>query len=729
MGHAKAGPIVCKTAENTVTFSLGMRLTVRRHLLGVQVMIQFTKDTCGDLDAALRREWLETNGLGGFASSTIVGLNTRRYHGLLVAATKPPVGRLVLLSKLEETLYIDGQPFELSANRYPGAVHPQGFRYLKQFRLDPFPTFTYEVEGIEIEKTVFMVHGENSTVVQYELKKNNHPERPKNLSLELRPLIAFRDYHSTTHENGAINPAVEERTGLATVTPYQGLPSLHLAHDAVELRKTGDWYRNFEYDVERERGLDFSEDLFSPFVLRFDLRLRRQASVIASMGQHDVAQVAEYRQAEITRRRDAEVASPIDDAFVRSLVAASDQYIVSREEQKTVIAGYHWFSDWGRDTMIALPGLTLPTGKYEVARSILRTFAKNVDQGMLPNRFPDAGETPEYNTVDATLWFFEAARAYLAYTGDLDFVREELYPVFSDIISWHARGTRYGIKVDASGLLSSGEPGVQLTWMDAKVGDWVVTPRRGKPEIQALWYNALCIMEDLARKLGDEASQKRYRNMATVASWSFNRLFWNENTGCLYDVTNGAPPDPSIRPNQIFAVSLTHSMLSPERALSVVEKVKEHLLTPYGLRSLAPSDPQYRGRYAGGPAERDGAYHQGTVWPWLMGPFITAYVKVSEGSEAARHQASEWLAPLRDHLADGGLGHISEILDGDAPQQPAGCMAQAWSVAEVLRTLVEDVHGVRPMVQPEAQAAQTTRTAPAPMAMVSRTRMRTGTNP
>jgi predicted glycogen debranching enzyme len=693
-------------------------------------MIQFGKDTCGTLDAALRREWLETNGLGGFASSTIVGMNTRRYHGLLVATLKPPVERFVLLSKLEETLFIDGQPFDLSANRYPGAVHPQGFRYLKQFRLDPFPTFIYEVEGVEIEKTVFMVHGENSTVVQYELKKNNHPERPKNLSLEVRPLIAFRDYHSTTHENGAINPAVEERSGSATVTPYQGLPSLHLAHNAVELRKTGDWYRNFEYDVERQRGLDFVEDLFNPFVLRFDLRSRPQGSLIASTGQHDVTQAAQYRQAEITRRRAAEVASPHADGFVRSLVAASDQYIVSRGEQKTVIAGYHWFSDWGRDTMIALPGLTLPTGKYEVARSILRTFAKHVDQGMLPNRFPDAGEKPEYNTVDATLWFFEAARAYLAYTGDLNFMREELYPVFSDIISWHARGTRYGIKVDASGLLSSGEPGVQLTWMDAKVGDWVVTPRRGKPvEIQALWYNALCIMEDLARKFGDDASQKRYRNMATVASWSFNRVFWNENAGCLYDVTNGAPPDPSIRPNQIFAVSLTHSMLSPERARSVVEKVKEHLLTPFGLRSLSPSDPQYRGRYTGGPAERDGAYHQGTVWPWLMGPFITAYLKVNDGSEAARRQAAEWLNPLQGHLEEGGLGHISEILDGDAPQRPAGCMAQAWSVAEVLRTLVEDVHGQRPQAHAKVQVTQVKQSASAPAAMASPTRVRAVTNP
>jgi predicted glycogen debranching enzyme len=674
-------------------------------------MIQFKRETCGDLDVALHREWLETNGLGGFASSTIVGLNTRRYHGLLVAALKPPVERFVLLSKLEETLFIDGQAFDLSANRYPGVVHPQGFRYLTQFRLDPFPVFTYDIEGVEIEKTVFMVHGENSTVVQYELRKNDHPERP-NLWLELRPLVAFRDYHGTAHENGSINPAIEEQPGMATVSPYQGLPSLHFAHNAVELRKAGDWYRNFEYEVERERGLDFSEDLFNHFLLRFDLRLGRQASVIATTERRDVAQAAEYRQAEITRRRNAILSSPLEDDFAENLAAAADQYIVARGDQKTVIAGYHWFSDWGRDTMIALPGLTLMTGQHEVARSILRIFAKHVNQGMLPNRFPDAGETPEYNTVDATLWFFEAAQAYLAYTGDLEFVRYELYPVFTYIIAWHGRGTRYGIKADESGLLSSGETGVQLTWMDAKVGDWVVTPRLGKPvEIEALWYNALCILEELAGKVGDEPSQKRYRNMAAVAKWSFNRLFWNENSGCLYDVVNGETVDPSIRPNQIFAVSLTHSMLSLDNARAVVEKVQEHLLTPYGLRSLAPSDPQYRGRYGGGTVERDGAYHQGTVWPWLIGPFVTAYIKVNGGDEIARRQAAEWLAPLRDHLADGGLGQISEIFDGDAPQRPCGCMAQAWSVAEILRAYVEDIKGIRPATRLGAKNSQNDRGA------------------
>src|SRR3984957_732758 len=671
-------------------------------------MIRFERETWRDLEAALRREWLETNGLGGFASSTIIGLNTRRYHGLLVAATKPPVGRLVLLSKLEETLFIDGKRFDLSANRYPGVVHPQGFHYLKQFRLDPFPVFTYEVESIEIEKSVFMIHGENSAVIHYEVRKNNRPEVPKSLRLEIRPLIEFRDYHGTTHENGVINPGVQERSGLASVTPYHGLPSLHLAHDAIQLRRTGDWYRNFEYDAERERGLDCSEDLFNPFALCFDLRLRRQASIIASTEQRDVIQAVEYRRAEITRRRKALMASPIEDGFAESLTAASEQYLVSRGNEKTVIAGYHWFGDWGRDTMIALPGLTLSTGKHDVARSVLRTFAEHVDQGMLPNRFPDAGETPEYNTVDASLWFFEATRAYLAYTGDLEFVRDELYPVFADIISWHVRGTRYGIKVDDSGLLASGEKGAQLTWMDAKVGDWVVTPRRGKPvEIQALWYNALCIMEELANRFGDEGARKRYRHMAAIAQWSFNRLFWNEKLGCLYDVVNGGPPDPSLRPNQIFAVSLPHSMLSRDRARSVVEKVEEHLLTPFGLRTLAPSDPQYRGCYTGGPTDRDGAYHRGTVWSWLLGPFITAYIKVNGGSEKARRQAQAWLSPLESHLGDAGLGHIPEIFEGDAPHRPCGCIAQAWSVAEIFRVYIEEVRGLPPSARPSGRPTQT----------------------
>lgn len=683
-------------------------------------MIQFGQDICGDLEAASRREWLETNGLGGFASSTIVGLNTRRYHGLLVAATHPPVGRLVLLSKLEETLLLDGKPFDLSANRYPEVVHPEGYRFLRHFRLDPFPVFTYEVGGYEIVRSVFMVHGENTTVIQYALTRPARGKAAKNVALVLRPLIAFRDYHSTTHENDALNPAVRGQPGSVWVSPYFGLPTLYLAHNASEVQAAGEWYRNFQYDAERERGLDFQEDLFHPCSLYFEFSASRTASLIASTEPREIARVSEYRQAELARRQAAVVASPVDDDFARALSSASDRYIVARGDLQTVIAGYHWFGDWGRDTMIALPGLTLVTGKHEVARNLLRTFARYVDQGMLPNRFPDAGEQPEYNTVDATLWFFEAARCYLAYTEDVEFVRKELYSVFADIISWHIRGTRYQIKVDTDGLIHCGVPGVQLTWMDAKVGDWVVTPRIGKPvEIQALWYNVLRIMEDLARTFGDELGQKRYRTMAALAQWSFNRVFWNERSGCLYDAIGEAAPDASIRPNQILAVSLPYTMLPLERAERVVACVQEHLLTPYGLRTLAPSDPQYHGRYTGDPLSRDGAYHQGTVWAWLMGPFLKAFVKVKGDSPAVRDQASEWLAHWRDHLSDAGLGHVSEIFDGDAPHRPVGCIAQAWSVAEVLRAYVEEVHGLRPGARTPVAAgtrknAQPTANATAP---------------
>ncbi|MGB9178509.1 MAG: amylo-alpha-1,6-glucosidase [Pyrinomonadaceae bacterium] len=672
-------------------------------------MIRFEREKLSDLNAALAREWLETNGLGGFSSSTIVGLNTRRYHGLLTAATKPPVGRVLVLSKLEETLVIDGRRFDLSANQYPGAIHPQGYNFLTGFRQDPFPVFTYRVENAVIEKSVFMLHGENTTVIQYDFQISNAPlrennsdafiPRPSSLIFELRPLIAFRDYHSTTHENAALNSHVEMEDGLASVKPYADLPSLHFAHDADEVKTDGYWYRNFEYERERERGLDFQEDLFNPLILKFDLSSRTRLSLIASTERRDVKRADEYRQAEL-KRRETIVSSSIssakensrtgDNELIRRLVAAADQYIVARGEQKTVIAGYHWFSDWGRDTMIALPGLTLSTGRFDIARSILAEFALHVERGMLPNRFPDAGETPEYNTVDATLWFFEAVRAYLEYTNDREFVRDDLYNVLVEIIAWHVRGTRYRIQMDADGLLFSGEEGVQLTWMDAKVGDWVVTPRTGKAvEIQALWHNALCIMEEFAAEFEDEAGRERYASMAESARRSFSEKFWNEEADCLYDVVDGERKDASIRPNQIFAVSLPHPLISGERAESILRVVRRELLTPVGLRSLAPSDSQYRGRYEGDQLSRDGAYHQGTVWPWLMGGFITAYLKTFDKDETARREMKDWLTRFQEHLSEAGLGHVSEIFDAEEPHTPRGCIAQAWSVAELLRAAIE----------------------------------------
>jgi predicted glycogen debranching enzyme len=651
-------------------------------------MLQFDESVCRNLDEASRREWLETNGIGGFASSTITGLNTRRYHGLLVAATKPPVGRMVLLSKLEETLVIDGKRFELSCNRYPGVIYPQGYLQLKQFRQDPFPVFVYEVEGLELQKSVFMVHGENTTVVQYELRGGGQ----RACTLELRPLIAFRDYHSLTHENGSINGRLEIEEGRVMCSPYQGCPNLYFAHISAEVRQAGSWYRNFEYSMEEARGLDYREDLYNPMVLTFDLRRDARVAVIASTEARSAESADELRAAEVRRRADIVAAAPADDAFVRSLVQAADQFIVRRGDESTVIAGYHWFSDWGRDTMIALPGLTLVTGRHDAARRILLAFAASVDQGMLPNRFPDAGETPEYNTVDATLWFFEAIRALGVYTGDYQFIRARLYTVLRDIVEWHERGTRYGIRVDEDGLLRAGEPGVQLTWMDAKVGDWVVTPRYGKPvEIQALWYNAVRTMEDLAGRFGEENDAAHYKQLAERARISFGAQFWNEAAGCLFDVVDGKRRDGAIRPNQIFAVSLFHSMLPVERAGRVLATVERELLTPYGLRSLAPSDPQYRGRYEGDPRSRDGAYHEGTVWPWLMGPFVSAYLKINGRSDEARRQASQWLAEFRRYIEDEGVGQIPEVFDGDAPQRAGGCVAQAWSVAELLRCDVEDI--------------------------------------
>ncbi|MGH9839630.1 MAG: glycogen debranching enzyme N-terminal domain-containing protein, partial [Blastocatellia bacterium] len=401
-------------------------------------MIEFGQEICANPDEVLQREWIETNGIGGFASSTIIGLNTRRYHGLLMAATKLPVGRTLLLSKLEETLVVNGERYDLSANQYPGTIHPQGYQYLKSFRLDPFPVFTYEVAGVVIEKSVRMAQGENTTVVQYRRRKKSRTI--KDCRLELRPLIAFRDYHSLTHENDAINPNVETAPGLATIRPYSDLPPLHLAHDAASLEPAGHWYRNFEFRAEQDRGLDFVEDLFNPLKLTFDLAASSSASLIASTIPRVAADADKLRKAETARRGKLLKSSPSKDELARAMTAAADQFIVARGDRKTVIAGYHWFGDWGRDTMIALPGLTLTTKRFDVARGILLEFAQYVDCGMLPNRFPEAGETPEYNTVDATLWYFEAARALIEASGDTDFVRENLYPVFVEIINWHERG-------------------------------------------------------------------------------------------------------------------------------------------------------------------------------------------------------------------------------------------------------------------------------------------------
>jgi predicted glycogen debranching enzyme len=667
------------------------------------VTLDWGRETCGWLERAESREWLVTNGIGGFASGTVAGLLSRRYHGLLVAALKPPLGRTLLCAKLDETLEYGGRAHPLCVNRWAdGTVTPHGYHDLERFRLEgTTPVWTFAVGDARLEKRVFMVLGANTTCVQYHLVRATEPAM-----LTLEALVNYRDYHGTTRAGGW-RMAVDAVPDGLRVVAFAGAQPLHLLAPGAQATPAHDWYHGFRLAAEEVRGLDAQEDHLHAGTIRVTLAPGEVATVVVSAEEAPALDGAaaragrERHEAELLERwARAWPAARLAPPWVRHLVLAADQFVVRRPladdpEGMTVIAGYHWFGDWGRDTMIALPGLTLAAGRPEVGRRILSTFARFVDRGMLPNRFPDAGEAPEYNTVDATLWYFEAVRAYHAATGD-DALLGELFPVLEEIMRWHRQGTRYGIGEDpADGLLRSGAPGVQLTWMDAKVGDWVVTPRTGKAvEINALWYNALRAMAAFARRLGQ--SGEGWTGRAARVRDGFDR-FWNADAGYCYDVIDGPEGhDPALRPNQILAVSLPESPLATDRQRRVVDACGRHLLTSAGLRSLAPGDPGYRGLYAGGPRERDGAYHQGTVWAWLLGPFALAHLRVHGDPAAAR----EYLTPLAHHLGDHGLGSIAEIFDGDPPFQPRGCIAQAWSVSETLRAWLEIAGAAPPGAAP-----------------------------
>lgn len=636
-------------------------------------------------DPVLEREWLETNGIGGYASSTICGANTRRYHGLLVAATQPPVGRCVLLSKIEETVCSENGQFSLSTNIWPDTIDPKGFIHLKRFRLDPFPVWEFEAGGIQIERTLFMPHGSNAVALRWRILDGPAAGLDDN-ELILRPLVAFRDFHQLRDRETEL--LVELGGGTASVFA-NAMPRLHFTHNARLSERTGYWYRRFEYPAEAERGFDHREDLFQPFELRFSLS--KPAILIASTETLPCRKFETLRRSEVKRRARLVALAEAKDKLTQRLVLAADQFIVKRGRGSSIIAGYHWFSDWGRDTMIALPGLALATRRSGIAKNILKEFSEHISEGMIPNRFPDRGEAPEYNTVDATLWFFEAVRAYYQQTNDDRFVLDDMYWHLVDIIRWHVRGTRFGIRVETDGLLRAGEPGTQLTWMDAKSKDVAFTPRIGKPvEIQALWFNALKIVSEFAARNGDTDRSRRFREMAAMANDSFVGQFWNPAEDCLYDVVGSHEKDGSVRPNQIFAVSLPHSMLDREMACKVVEKVSDELLTPFGLRSLSPRDPRYRGKYTGSPYERDSAYHQGTVWVWLLGHFWDAVRKTHPERARSRSFKSRLLRGIKGHLCEAMVGQIAEIFDGDAPHRPVGAAAQAWSVAEVLRIIRSD---------------------------------------
>ncbi|MCP4426580.1 MAG: glycogen debranching protein [Chloroflexi bacterium] len=654
--------------------------------------LDFGREVCGSLAAAETREWLVTNSIGGFASGTIAGTLTRRYHGLLLAALRPPLGRTLALVKLDETAVYDGlsssggRYYPLYANRWAsGDVEPCGFFHLERFHLEgTTPVWTYAVGNALLEKRIWMQPDANTTYIQYRLTRANAP-----LTLEARAFINYRDYHSTTIVNDWQPDIASVEKGVRIQMFPDAIPFSLLSANA-EIYPQFDWYEDFFLGAEEYRGQnDVEEDHVYAAFVHARLQPGESFTLVASVetepnldGDAAYAERQAYENSLLEQAGDFAAAAPEP---IRQLVLAADQFVVKRStpaapDGRSIIAGYHWFSDWGRDTMIALPGLTLTTGRPAIAASILRTFAHFVDMGMIPNRFPDAGETPEYNTVDATLWYFEAIRAYHAATGDDDLLRE-LFSTLTKIIVWHKRGTRYNIQMDeADGLIYAGEAGIQLTWMDAKVDDWVVTHRIGKPvEINALWYNALRIMAAFARRLGEAPDE--YDVLAEKVKRGYGR-FWNQQLGYCYDILDGPDGhDASLRPNQLFAVSLLHSPLLHSQQRAVVDVCGRRLLTSHGLRSLSPSDDVYVGRYGGDQVERDGAYHQGTVWGWLIGPFVSAHLRVYQDPVQAR----SYLQPLLRHLADHGVGSVSEIFDGDPPFTPRGCIAQAWSVAELLR--------------------------------------------
>lgn len=658
------------------------------------------------------KEWLVSNGIGGYASTTVVGANTRRYHGLLVAALNPPTQRTVMVSKVEECIVFNRDcAFGLSSNQFPGAVHPNGFQYFKFFERKPLPRMKFEAQGYHLLKTVFMVHGSNTTVVEYE----NTGE--STYKLRLAPLFTHRDYHALASENPYFDYWMKQENGCYTLYAHYGATPLYFNFSAGEFVEKRDWFKNFEYERERERGLDFHEDCFSLAQIDVLLKPGQKVHLIFSTEENMVKKDPETLKINEIKRLEAITPAEAGDPFLRDLMLAGEQFIVKRPLRQagqsaneaqastgySLLAGYHWFTDWGRDTMIAMRGLTIATGKQEVSRAILDTFFRYIDRGMLPNRFPDRDEALEYNTIDATLWLFVTLYEYYRKFQDMDFVARH-FDALTGILDQHIAGTRYNIHTTAEGFLSGGEGLSQLTWMDARVGDFVVTPRHGCPvEIQALWYNALRIYQYFAGIL--HKPYDKYLAIGDALRQNF-RTYFQRPDGSLYDVITVEdshwPPAPNrepvpatgadaaIRPNQIYVVSLPFSLLDKADEKNVVEVVQEHLLTDYGLRSLSPTDPGFKPEYKGGPWERDTAYHQGTVWPFLLSEYLAAWLKVNEWSEQAQKDALRGLEPLKKHFYQQDCIHgISEILDGQTPRAGKGTIHQAWSVGALIKTIID----------------------------------------
>lgn len=624
-------------------------------------------------------EWLETDGLGGFASGTVSGIRSRRYHALLLAATNPPSGRLLLVNGFDAWVETDSHSYAITSQKYaPDVVHPDGIKRLEDFQTEPWPRWSFLLEdGRRIEQEIFVSHDSPIVVVIWRLIGNVN-----GVSLRVRPFLSGRDYHSLHHENPDFNFEPDINSQRVAWRPYEGIPEIAAFSNGKYFHEPL-WYRNFLYTEEQSRGLDFTEDLASPGTFRFDLSAGPAILLFTIQSEHYrklESDVEELRKQELQRR----------NKLSGRLDRAADSYIVKRQEGKTIIAGYPWFTDWGRDTLIALRGLAISTGRLQTAEQILSEWAGTISEGMLPNRFPDKGSEPEFNSVDASLWFiialhdfFKAAKSNRYRIND----RKAMQQAADTILTGYSKGTRYQIHMDSDCLIAAGQPGVQLTWMDAKVGDWVVTPRIGKPvEIQALWLNALLIASEW---------NPDWMSLYQEGCENFRKRFWNADGSYLYDVIDvdhtPGKIDSSFRPNQIFAVGgLPYSILNGDQANNVVEAVESRLLTPIGLRSLAPGEFGYTPHYKGGVRERDGAYHQGTVWPWLIGAFVEAWIRVRGNTNNAKEEARmRFLPPLMEHLDLAGLGHVSEIADGDSPHTPRGCPFQAWSVGELLRLMMD----------------------------------------
>ncbi len=650
-------------------------------------MLKKDKSQLQNFKEATELEYLETNGLGGWSGSSITGAHTRRYHGLLVAAIHPPTDRMVMLSKLDETIITGESRFELSCNVYNGNVlHPDGNRHLERFAKDFFPEWTYNAGGIQLKKTICMIHGENTVVMKYEVLRAD-----SSFTLELLPLMAARGYHELGHASPRMHWDADFNNGIFHNQP-DGVNHVYISVPGSTYRHTPRWFNNFKYGVEQYRGLDFTEDLFNHGTFSVPLKEGDELNIIISTENPGDRNPKDLFKKELKRRKALLKDQPGDETL-QQLILAADQFIVKRNEDlKTVIAGYHWFTDWGRDTMISLPGLTLSTGRFEDAKKILSAFAQSVSMGMLPNRFQEK-EPPEYNNVDGTLWYFIAVYKYLQASGDKKFVLNEILPVLKEIIDWHFRGTRYNIHVDEDGLLYAGETGQQLTWMDARIGTWVVTPRMGKPvEIQALWYNVLKIFAHLLRLNKQRKDADVVEVSAAKARVSFEKLFWFAEGNYLYDVIDEyGKPDVTLRPNQLFAISLPFALVEGEKAKLVLKIIEEKLYTPVGLRSLPAEDVHYVHHYGGDQWHRDSSYHEGTVWSWLLGAYVDALMKSDGDPERSgrKPDALKVIENFRYHLGEACIGQVSEIFDADAPHHPRGCVAQAWGVAEVLRVMKE----------------------------------------